>query len=96
MLAAKVLVYSVTIVAAFLCAFWELKLKRQLTDEALHLPERASDLGIVNDLSERLKRERFLGTLPRQRLCKFRLVAALKFLFVFLLIIEVIVLQKLK
>jgi hypothetical protein len=91
----KVFIYSATIAAAFFFAFWESKLKRQLTDEAVDdLPERVSDLGIVNDLSERMVRERFLKSLSRQRLLKFRIVAGLKFLFVVLLVIEVIFLQR--
>jgi hypothetical protein len=93
-LIAKILIYSATIAAALLFGFWELRLKRQLTDDALHPPARVSDLGIVNDLSERMKREHFLRTLPRQKLRKFKLVVGLKFLFAVLFIIEVIVLQR--
>ena len=94
MLIAKILIYSATIAAGLLFGFWELKLKHQLTDDALHPPARVDDLSIVNDLSERMKRERFLRTLPRQKLQKIKLVVGLKFLFVALLIIEVIVLQR--
>ena len=95
MLVAKVLIYTATIAAAFFFAFWESKLKRQLTDEAAdNLPESMNDLGIVNDLRKRMVRERFLSSLPRQRLLKFRVAVGLKFLFFVLLIIEVIVLQR--
>jgi hypothetical protein len=94
--AAKTFIYSATIAVALFFAFWELKIKRQLPNEALDLPERVSDLGIVNGLSKRMARERFLRSLPRQRLRKFRMVVSLKFLFVLLLIIEVIVLQRSK
>ena len=75
-------------------AFWELRLKRQLTDSAMQSSERVSDIGIMNDLSERMKRERVLRDLPRHALSKFRMVVMFKFLFVAILIVEVILLQK--
>ena len=85
--AAKVLTYSITIAAAFFFGFSELKLKRQLTDEAPQLPKGIVDRGIMDDLSERMERERFLRSLPRQRLRRYKSAVALKFLFILLLII---------
>jgi hypothetical protein len=90
----KVVTYCTTIAAAMFFAFWELRLKRQLTDSAIQPVERVSDLGIMNDLSERMRRERVLRELPKQRLFKFRMVVMFKFLFVAILIAEVLILQK--
>jgi hypothetical protein len=90
----KVVLYCATIAAALFFAFWELKLKRQLTDGALQPLKSVSDMGISNDLSERMKRERLLRSLPRQMRFKLRMVVGLKFLFVAILIVEVILLQK--
>ena len=75
-------------------AYWELRLKRQLTDDPLAPVERAIDFGITDELSDRLRRERILRELPKQALFKFRLAVALKFLFLAILIAEVIVLQR--
>ncbi len=75
-------------------AFWEDRLKRQLTDSATKPVEWVSDLGIMHDLAERMRRERVLRDLPRQALRKFRMVVILKFLFVAILIAEVLILQR--
>jgi hypothetical protein len=48
----------------------------------------------MHDLSEKMERERALGALPKAALAKFRIVVGLKFLFVALLNIEVIMLQR--
>ena len=90
----KVVTYGATIAVAMFFAFWELRLKRQLTDSAMQSVERVSDLGIMNDLSERMRREQVLRDLPKQALFKFRIVVTLKFLFVAILIAEVVILQK--
>jgi hypothetical protein len=90
----RIVIYSATIAAAFFFGFWELKLKRQLTDRDFRPSENPGDFGVLNDLSERMQRERILRGLPQQVLRKFRLVASLKFLFFALLVVEVIFLQK--
>jgi hypothetical protein len=90
----KLVIYSVTIAVAMFFAFWELRLKRQLTDGVSSRSGMISELGVMHDLSERMERERALGDLPKAALAKFRTVVALKFLFVGLLIVEVIVLQR--
>lgn len=90
----KVVTYCATIAAAMFFAFWELRVKRQLTDGAVRPVERVSDLGVMNDLSERMRREQVLRGLPKQALFKLRMVVALKFLLVAILILEVIILQK--
>ena len=90
----KVVTYCATIAAAMLFAFWELRLKRQLTDGAVRPVERVCDLGVINDLSERMRREQALRDLPKQALFKLRMVVVLKFLLVAILIAEVIVLQR--
>jgi hypothetical protein len=94
MLPLKDAVNCVTLSTAMFFALWELKLKRELTDGLPKPSENVSDLGILSDLHERLRRERFLRGLPRQARSKLKIVASLKFLFVVVLIIEVFVLQK--
>jgi hypothetical protein len=94
MVASKVVVYCITLASALFFAFWELKLKRRLTEEAFRPSDRAGDFGILNDLPEKMKREQILRDQPRQALFKFRMVVILKFLFVAILIVEVIVLQR--
>jgi hypothetical protein len=90
----KLFIYALTAALAMFFAFWELRLKRQLTDSAATPNTRPSEFGVINDLSERMNRERVLADLPRETLTKFRAVVALKFLFVVMLIVEVIILQK--
>lgn len=90
----KFTIYSLTITLAMFFAFWELRLKRQLTDGVPPTSEVPSELGVMNDLSERMSRERMIGDLPKETLTKLRTIVALKFLFVAILILEVIVLQK--
>jgi hypothetical protein len=92
----KCVVYTVTIVVAMFFAFWELRLKRQLTDGVSSWSGKISEFGVMHDLSERMERERALRALPKAALGKLRIVIRLKFLFVALLIIEVIVLQRTK
>ena len=74
--------------------FWELRLKRQLTDGAMQPMEEVSNLAIMNDLSDRMRREQVLRDLPKRVLFKLRLVVAFKLLFVAALIAEVIILQR--
>jgi hypothetical protein len=93
MLILKVVTYCATIAVALFFAFWELRLKRQLTDDALQPRKMVSDFGILGDLSERATREQILRGLPRQAVFKLRMVVVLKFLSVAILIAEVVVLQ---
>jgi hypothetical protein len=90
----KVIIYSATILAVVFFAFWELRLKRQLTDGISPDSGMVSESGFIHDLSKRMERERVLRSLPKEKLVKFRRVVALKFLLVALLIIEVFVLQR--
>jgi hypothetical protein len=94
MLTLKVVVYFGTISAAFFFGFWELNLKRQLTDGALRPSKGSIDVGVLDDLAERMKRERLLRSLPRQTLFKIRIVVGLKFLFVAIFLAEVLFLQR--
>jgi hypothetical protein len=95
MLIFKIALYSLTTVGALYCAFWEMKLKNQLTEDALKRQyEGVSDFGIFNDLSNRMKRERFLKTLSSEELFKYRVAVSLKFIFVAVLIGEVVWLQR--
>jgi coproporphyrinogen III oxidase len=89
-------IYGATIAAAFVFAFWERKLKLQLTDEAVQPVKYVSDLGVLYDLKENLRRENFLSTLPPQAKIKYRVAVGLKFLFLAILFVEVIFLQQTK
>jgi hypothetical protein len=90
----KVVIYSVTIAAALFFAFREDRLRRQLTDEAPQPPVSVGDMGYINDFKEEMRRERYLSSLPKQALFKYRRAAMLKFLFVAILIAEVLILQR--
>jgi hypothetical protein len=90
----KVVTYCATIGAAMFFAYWERKLKLQLTDEAVQPLKHVSDLGMLYDLKESLQRERFLRGLPAKVKFKYRMAIALKFVFFAILIVEVLVLQR--
>jgi hypothetical protein len=90
----KVVTYCATFGAALFFGFWELKLKRQLTDDAPQPPVTVSDMGVINDLKEQMRREQYLRSLPKQALFRYRRAVVLKFLFMAILIAEVIFLQK--
>jgi hypothetical protein len=89
----KVVIYSATIAAFMFFGFWELRIKQQLTDEAPQLPESVVDRGVLDDLTERMKREQYLRSLPKQALVKYRRVVMLKFLFFAILFAEMIYFQ---
>jgi hypothetical protein len=94
MLAFKIALYVLTISSAFFFGFWELKLKRQLTDDFLDQQhENVSDIDSFYEFRRDVRRERILKNLPREVLFKYRVEVGLKVLFAAILIIEVIVLQ---
>jgi hypothetical protein len=90
----KVVTYCATIAAAMFFAFWELRLKRRLTEDSMQPAERVSDLGVMNDLSRRMRREQVLRNLPKQAIFKLRSVIMFKFLSVAILIAEVLLFQR--
>jgi hypothetical protein len=96
MLALKTALYTLTIGFAFFFASWELKLRRRLTDDALDQQnENVSDYADVSyGIRREVRRERIKKSLPAEILFKLRIVASLKFLFVAILIAEVIFLQR--
>jgi hypothetical protein len=96
MLAFKAALYTLTIGSAFFFAFWEWKLRRQLTDEALkRQSESVSDYSDPSySVRKEARRERILKSLPPEALFKFKVIASLKFLFAAILIVEVIFLQR--
>jgi hypothetical protein len=83
-----------TFAAWMIFSIWRVRLKRQLTDTAIPPLKLVSDLGIVNDFREELKREQVLRELPKQQLFKYRVVVLCSFLFFAMLIAEVLVLQR--
>jgi hypothetical protein len=96
MLTFKIVAYSLTSSCAFLLAFWEMRLRRQLTDRALvQQHENASDYSDLSyGIQKEIRRERILKYLPGEALFKLKLVAGLKFLLVAILIAEVVVFQR--
>ena len=94
MLTWKGVTYTVTLALALLCAFWELRMKRQLSDKAIEASGYKNASGSLNDMSEKIERERLLSTVPKEDLKALRAIVVLKFVFVAVLIVEVIVLQK--
>lgn len=96
MLAFKVVLYIVTIGSAFFFAFWEWKLRRRLTDEALaQQSESVSDYSDLSyDIRREMRRERILKSLPPEAMFKLKVIASFKFLFVAVLIVEVFFLQR--
>jgi hypothetical protein len=80
--------------STFFFAFMELRLKRQLTDDAPRPFVNASDFGIVNDVSDRLRRERVLASMPQQLRARVRMIVGLKFLCLWILVFEVLLLQR--
>jgi hypothetical protein len=74
--------------------FWELRLKRRLTDSALQPPQGVADLGVLGALSERMQRERIMSSLPKEKLRIYRRVMVLKLLCFACLIIEVLLFQR--
>jgi hypothetical protein len=88
MLALKSALYVATIAAMFFFGFWELRIKRELTEEAELVQENPSNLSVLS------LHERVLRRLPRERLSKYHVIVGLKFLFFVLLVVEVIVLQR--
>ena len=94
MLIFKVILYGLTIGAAMFFGYWELRLKRELTDSAVNPRKMPSDFGMIGELSERSERERILSGLPRRTVSPLRRVIMLKLLFVAILIAEVLLLQR--
>ena len=94
MLISKVALYLLTFAGALYSAYWEERIKRELTDGAVEQRVNVSDIGFLNDLLNEIRRERYLYRLPPDTLRKYRRVVQLKFLFAGVLILEVIFLHK--
>jgi hypothetical protein len=94
MLAFKFALYVLTLGIAFFFGFWELRLKHQLTDEALEQHQGVSDYGVLHGLSRKIRRERLLKNLAPDLRFKLRMLAILKLVFLAILIVEVILFQR--
>jgi hypothetical protein len=94
MLAFKIALYTVTLASAFLFGFWENKLFSELTDGAEQEEKNVSQFGFFNDISNRIKRRRFLKTLSPEMTFKYKVIVGMKFLCMAMLIAEVLVLQR--
>lgn len=94
MLAFKIALYILTSATALFFAFWERKLKHQLTDELLEQQhQNVSDLDGSYEIRRDIRRERILKSLPPEALFKLRIVMTLKLLFTAIFVTEVIFLQ---
>jgi hypothetical protein len=94
MFALKAAVYALTIAGALFFAFWELRVRRQLTDERLGNHESVSDIDSFYESRRDFERERILRSLPPEALFKYRAITTMKFLLAVALVIEVFVLQR--
>lgn len=86
--------YFITMMGGFVFGFWEMRIKRQLTDSILKYDERVSDMGAFSSSKEAMKREHLLSTLPREERSKLRLIIGLKIVCVISLAAEVVLLQR--
>lgn len=77
MLAFKSALYILTIATMFFLGFWELRLRRRLTDEALEQQrETVSDYcDTFYGIRREIRRERLLRSLPPEVLFKLRVIA---------------------
>ncbi len=82
--------YLITIMGGFVFGFWEIRIKRELTDSILKNDERVSDRGAFSSGKEETKREHLLSTLPRKERSKLRLIIGLKIACVISLAAEVV------
>lgn len=90
----KVLLYILTGTCALFFAFWEEKLKRDLTNSVPQRLGTISEIGFLDDIKKGFDRERFLATIPAEVKRKLRIVVVLKFVAAVVLILEVILLQR--
>ena len=92
----KAVLYVLTIGSVFFFGFWEYRLRRRLTDEALEQQrESVSDYcDLSYEIQKEKRRERILNSLPRESLSKLKLIAGAKFLFFAILIVEIVLLQR--
>jgi len=93
MLAFKSVVYVLTIASLFLFGFWEMQVRRRLTEKGAKR-ESVAKFGALSGISNEIRRELFLESLPSEVLLKLRVIRSLKILFFVILIIEVLVLQR--
>ena len=94
MLIFKMALYSATLIAAFLFAFMELRIKCQLTEDRDQPSANASDLGFLNYLSDSIRREQVVALLPQRARSRLRMIVALKFVCVLTLVVELLLLQR--
>jgi hypothetical protein len=90
----KIALYILTAGSAFFFAFWERKIKRDLTNSASERPTAISDIGVLDDLAKEINRERFIANLPKATKRKLNAVIALKLAASGLLVLEVFLLQR--
>ncbi len=95
MLVFKITLYALTLGMAFFFGFWEMKLRGELTEEALERqPETVSDYcDIFYNIRKQVRRERVLNSLPHEARSKLNVIIGLKFVFALILFIEVVLLQ---
>ena len=91
MLTFKIALIVLTLAVAMFFGFWELKIKRQMTDDILDRQETVSDYSdVLYDMRRGIRRERILRNLPIEVRSRVRVVIGLKLLCVAILIVEVL------
>ena len=96
MLAFKAVLYSLTAGSMFFFGGWEMWLKRRLTEKALEQqPENVrGHWDVLYSIKKDFRCERILQNLPPEALRKYKMAVILKFLFMVILAVEVIFLQR--
>jgi len=96
MIAFKAALFVLTFGCALFFAGWAMREKRRLTVEALEQQhESVSDYcEVFYDIKKDIRRERILRSLPPQALSKYRVLGILQFVFLAMLVLEVILLQR--
>ena len=91
MLAFKSALVVLTLAVAMFFRFWELRIKRQMTNDALDREETVSDYSdVLYDMRRDIIRESILRNLPPESRSRLRVVLSLKLIIVGILIIEVL------
>lgn len=91
--ALKVALCVLTCAGAFFFACREMKLKNELT-EGFSTHKGVADWEVLTDLSEQVKRQRFLDELPPEAHQELRVLVGLKFFFFASLVLELALLLR--
>ena len=88
------IIYGGTSLGVFLSAFWEMKIKRDLTHDAFEEARRNGFKLPLGSIRESMKREEILKSLPAASRSRQKLLSLIKFGFILALLLEVLILQR--